>query len=519
MNNSRPETQISDALMMYTELGFDAIPLIPGDKKPLLPGWQSRAIYRLWREVPANVNIGLRGGGLVQAAFIDCDEKNQPGTFEIIQRRMAGLGYMPGDYPVVSTASGVGRHIYVTFTGELPGDWRNLSSEVGEGEFRYGRGAFVAAPPSVIISGYAYTLVDGDLRQLPNLALNDILPLLCNQEIITDRKSKIPRLAFALLNGKGIERYRSRSETEQAILASLANVGFSFSDVLDLFNHNPAAGKYAEMRGKSTKNAERWLQISYSEALHWTRTHESKERQIALAAIEWAGRTPWPGRTGAVDRTIFIAHMQIAYRAGRLTYAAACRDLAERAGVNSTTATNATRRLCEGGLLTLETKATVDYANIYGLSLTVDELNHSPSTPTVRKWLSMSTNHDVFRQCGLGKSAGEVWQVLQDGLATINELAERTGRHERTVKRSLERMAKLADPLTGECLPMVARIDGEVWQALPVDLDRIAHIVGTADAGERQRRKHIQERQAHKRSLLLGRKNQTEPFSRNQDGK
>jgi Bifunctional DNA primase/polymerase, N-terminal len=183
MNNSTSETLIKDAFTMYSELGFDAIPLVPGDKKPLLPGWHSRAIYQLWRGLPANVNIGLRGGGLIQAAYIDCDEKNHPGTYMTIQRWMAGLGYRSGDYPVISTASGVGRHIYITFTGGLPGDWRTLLPGVGSGEFRYGPGAFVAAPPSLVSDCGRYTLIGGNLRQLPKLAVDDILPLLCNQKI------------------------------------------------------------------------------------------------------------------------------------------------------------------------------------------------------------------------------------------------------------------------------------------------------------------------------------------------
>ena len=66
-------------------------------------------------------------------------------------------------------------------------------------------------------------------------------------------------------------------------------------------------------------------------------------------------------------------------------------------------------------------------------------------------------------------------------------------------------MAKLADPLTGEYLPMVASDDGEIYHPLPIDLDRIAHAVGTAGKGERQKRDHAIERRYHARELERGR--------------
>jgi hypothetical protein len=174
---------------MYTELGFDAIPLIPGEKNPLPAGWQRRAIHRLRQDVPTGVNIGLRGGGPVQAAFIDCDDKTRPGTFGTAQSWLAGLVYMPGDYLVVMSASGVGRHIYATFAGGLPGSVRTLAKDFGAGEFRYGPGGFVAAPPSVVSRGGQYQLIAGDFRQMPRLNLKDVLPILGNQDTTPEQKS------------------------------------------------------------------------------------------------------------------------------------------------------------------------------------------------------------------------------------------------------------------------------------------------------------------------------------------
>jgi hypothetical protein len=119
-------------------------------------------------------------------------------------------------------------------------------------------------------------------------------------------------------------------------------------------------------------------------------------------------------------------------------------------------------------------------------------------------------SHDVFRHGGLGKSAGQAWQILQDNPAGIEELASATGRHPRTIERALVRMENVVDPFSGEYLPMVARDEHEMYRSLPVDLDRIARAVGTAGAGERQHIEHAKERRMHSMSLLKGRKSKSD---------
>lgn len=491
------------ARAMYDDLGFDTLPLIVGSKKPYPRAWQKRLPYRLWQNAPQGANIGIRGGGLANVAFIDCDN---PQAFETVTNHLAGLGYRGDSYPVVQTASGEGRHIYITLAGELSGDARDLSQEVGDGEFRYGAGAFVVAPPSVINDGSDYQLLSGDYQTRPTLEVQDLLPLLGNRETATASKSTLSRKALAVLHGQGIDTYSSRSEAEQSLIASMINVGLTFGEVLDLFNRHPCAGKYADLKAKNPKNAERWLSKSYNEAMQWAKTHESKARRVAMSAITWAEGKAWQGKTGAVDRLVYLAHAGIAYKAGRLTYAASCRDLAEQAGISHMTATRSTWRLCKSGLLIPDKKAVADSANIYHLGI-LDIPLHFPSTSTVRKCNTMS-NHDVFRFSGLGKSAGEVYAALQESPASIDELAESTGRHTKTIERVLNRMANLADPLTGEFLPMVASDDGEIYSPLAVDLDRIAHAIGTAGAAERQRKEHAKERRLHSRGLERGRDKQ-----------
>lgn len=495
---------VDAARVMYDELGFDTLPVIGGGKKPIARAWQSRLPYRLWQNAPETANIGIRGGGLASVAFIDCDEVR---TFENVTNWLAGLGYRNDFYPVVQTASGEGRHVYITLAGALSGDARDLSNDIGGGEFRYGAGAFVVAPPSFVNDGGKYSLISGDYSMRPLLEVKDVLPILGNRETVTERKPTIPRRAIAMLKGKEDKPYSSRSHFDESLIASLINAGHSLESVLELFESNETSGKYHELkRTKGNKTALHYLRQSYSKAEQWTRSHEGRARRVAKSAIAWAEFRAWQGRTGAVDQLIYLAHANIAHRAGRLIYAVSCRDLAELAGISHMTATRATWRLCKSGLLVPDKKAVADSANVFQLG-NLDITLHSPRTPFVRKCNTMSS-HDVFRYSGLGKSAGQVWQALQQSPANIDELAEHTGRHIITIERAIDRMSKLADPLTGEYLPMVASDDGITYHPLPVDLDRIAHAVGTAGAGERQRKEHAKQRRNHARDLERGRDKQ-----------
>ena len=121
--------ELAYQLKGFTLLGFDTLPLVAGSKTPIVKGWNNREPHRMWSDVPNNVNIGLRAGGNSHIGFIDCDEKNIEGTFTNIQAWLEGLGYLSGDYPVVQTASGIGRHVYINFAGGLEGNYCNFSSD------------------------------------------------------------------------------------------------------------------------------------------------------------------------------------------------------------------------------------------------------------------------------------------------------------------------------------------------------------------------------------------------------
>ena len=91
-------------------------------------------------------------------------------------------------------------------------------------------------------------------------------------------------------------------------------------------------------------------------------------------------------------------------------------ELADLAGSSRRTATNATRRLQEFGLLQLVQVATFNLSNTYRLvDVTAGCANLATlySSP-VREWLTKHIEHDAFRWSGLNKTGFEVWAKLQE---------------------------------------------------------------------------------------------------------
>lgn len=489
----------------FAALGFDAIPLVPGSKLPACVGWQNMLPALQWAEAPHDANIGVRGGGDIGAVFVDADDKNAPGTSDHVRRMLAGKGLYPdGDYPTVRTISG-GAHFYVRAGVHLAGHIRKLRRDIGAGELRYGSGAYVVAPGS-IVDGRIYELVQGDLRQVPTLDLADLrdfAPVEPAAHVATS--PTVPRLAWALLGGERLERYGSRSEAEQALMDALVNAGHEFGAILALFMQHPAAGKFAELRRISEAEALRWLRRSYDAAVRFT-AQESAGRRRGREAQAWALARPWPGRTGSSDRAVYLAHAEIARRAGVLTYAAPVRTLAELAGVHRNTAISANARLVNAGLVHPDRAPVGTFSATYRLCDANDAEWRSCATSSqyVREEVAQGchTSDDAFRFLGLGKAAGEVLAALhaQPG-ATAREVAAMTGRHVRTVYRALGRMAELVDTVTGEVLRLVVR-DGSAWRAVDgIDLVAVARAVGTLGAGERQKQRHERERRDRARAM------------------
>lgn len=492
---------VTEARTEYLELDFEPIPLAPGTKNPLCKGWPRMPIHRQWQAAPPSANIGIRAGGPSRLAILDADE---PRTVEALTGFLFGLGYNPDEYPVVQTASETHRHFYATLTGAAGGDLRYWAAEVGGGELRFGPGAFVAAPCSVV-GDNSYRLLSGDFRQLIHLAWRDVEPLLKNQDSTppTRAPGRLPNLAVALLAGNAevVSRYSSRSEAEQALIQSLVDKGHDFTSILTLFDEHPCAGKYSELRQKSPRLAQSWLARSVREA-EARRGTDSKQRQALAALRSSVQAEPWPGRTGAYNRVVLLAHLDTAYSAGKPHYSASVRQLAEAAGVNHKTASKATARLIDAGRLSVLRPGVGDCATEYQVNLLrIGDTTRSTNCEVVYQ-LRNKPGDDLWRRAGLSKAAFEVWGALP---GTVAELAAKTGRNRATVHRKLKNMAGVVDTVTGELIPLVEQ-DGKTWRAAEgADLEAAARALGVHGMGEREHKKHEEQRRAHLRSLAAGR--------------
>jgi Bifunctional DNA primase/polymerase, N-terminal len=502
-------------IIEYAEFGFDTLPLAANSKRAIVKDWQNRDSVDLWRNAPEDSNIGLRCGGDSWLAVLDADDKNNPQTSQNLARFLAGLGFDWADYPTIATPNG-GKHFYFHLDGNLPGNVRLLSPKFGAGEFRFGRGAYVGAPPS-IVEGNPYRQIAGDLRSLPRIEVKDVLPILANQTAMnaaatttsnTGITPTAPPKALELLQGNWRGKYPDRSRAEAAAVLMLVKAGFNFDTVLSLFLDCPAAGKFKAWSDKNPDTAiSQYLYPTFLSAQRKTQ----EGRNLANVAVQWAISHVWTGRTGATDRAVYLAHCQLARQAGRIEYGASSRNLAEVAQVDHKTATKATHRLIDARLL-----APVKLSDRYSeLASMYRLLHHSPLSNPVGNGDLCKRTHDAFRARGhggtfkargLGKAAAMIFEELgKSDPLTVGEISERTGRHLSTVWRVLRRMSCIVDRDTGEILVMVSQVDSGKWRACDdVDLDRIAKALGTFGGNEWQRHKHERERAQHRERLKEG---------------
>ena len=152
-------------------------------------------------------------------------------------------------------------------------------------------------------------------------------------------------------------------------------------------------------------------------------------------------------------------------------------------------------------MIKLKKRAVANLANNYAIDL--DNLYHSPSTFSCEGVGKGVIPRDVFRGRGLSKAALEIYRTLLVIPSTVEELVSATGRHKKTVQRALKKMSGLVDRVTGEIVPMVEK-NAKLWQALDVDFNHVAEILGTAGDSEKQRKRHAEERRLHNKKFDAG---------------
>lgn len=505
---------IQTARAQFLENGYDPIPLKPNDKKAAAGAWERRSTASQWdyaQKEYKQPNIGLRAGN--GKAFIDCDDKAKPGTADNVIRWLDGLGYNPGNYPLVQTASGIGRHVYVNFTGTLFGSGKKLVAAMGAGELKYGPGTQVATFPSTI-DAQSYTLLQGDIARLPELDIQDIAALVdINQSPNTTKTEKrMSAYAYALARGAMPEKFAGdRSRAEAALILSLVNSEFNYEDIKQVFENNPCAGHYRDLEKLPTpkaRNAYLWRTYQ-NELIH--HQHESHTRRLLRQWIEQAHGAAW---SNANRRLVLVAHLETAHKAGKLDYSASFRDIALSAGVQIASSQNQTRKLITDGLI--EKTETGEGLKSNRYILNEGNMIHTLTSCALRVCIEFPS-HDAFRNGGgkakdrLGRRAGQIYELIFNNPLPIAEIVRVTGADRKTVKSALAKMNNFVDRKTGEVIEMVTHNGDDTWIANLVDLDRVAASLGTYPATfdqrtnyEEERREYKRERREHARSLELG---------------
>lgn len=201
--------------------------------------------------------------------------------------------------------------------------------------------------------------------------------------------------------------------------------------------------------------AAEWLQLTYDECAAFAHAQQSEPTRRIQELRAWALGKTWQGNTGVYDRAVYLAHLQIAGRASKTSYAAGTRDLAERALLSLGAVSKANRRLIKANLLRVKIPHVFTFATVWELEHAfVSKVNtyYPTNVEEVFTFETMKPNHvenahfasetgmDIFSQQGLGKTGAQIWYALQDDTwQRIGNLATKTGRGRATVWRIKKR--------------------------------------------------------------------------------
>jgi len=482
----------------------NTIPLWPNTKRPIAGTWQSTSPDRQWRTAPLDANIGITHDG--RLINLECDNRVVPATFDHVMAGLRGLGI--AEPPIVRSASGVGRHVYLR-CADAPGDvaYRKLSSEVGAGELRVGAGAMSVLPESVV-GDNTYALICGDWRCIPVVEWRDLLWLLPLQRAITQNETLPVRLNFRPITpgieslfdavakagrGEPVGKYPSRSEAEAAIAAALVLNGWTFDDIRHEFERRNC-GHYHDTK----RYRQRYLANTYANALAVIMS--SPVRQSLAADSHSAESAAWPGRTGNSDRATYLALLSECYRAGGIEASVSIREVSEHAAINPATAYRSLRRLWANDLIerVRGSSESGELAEVwklahgeYATGVTVKEAVafSTPQAEGTRRAeltpVAFSTPPELASRAALGPSAVAVYRHLDlmQGRSIV-ALSRATGRARSTVRAALDRLQSYK----------LAALTRDGWIAGTNDLETVADGLGCEALATARRMRHAEQR-------------------------
>lgn len=479
MNDTSPDwfSQVNN----YHSIGLNLLPAIQGTKLPAVSAWkwwqydrQDRTDFNKLFTQASQVNIAVVcGEGSGNLYCVDCE---RPELFKNFCAQVHAAGI--GDTITVETARG--GHIWLRSS-------RPVTPRTYDGWEIKGQGNYVLAPPSLHPSGQYYQLHAPGFT----IAHTDILPFITLE---FENVHGIPRLARAIYRGEG-PTYKSRSERDQAFIASLVKAGFSdISDIKEFILSASYSSKFRQLWMERQSAAMNWLEHSLHKAQLLGDTPEyAAARQAVQGWRAWAVAEHWTGRTGLVDKSLFLAHLDIAERAGLLTYNASVRCLAESAQTSAMTASNGNKRLIDLGVLQRVPRENGKLYHADALTLrdeppTCQTYTYNQSIGTI-KHVFTCTTLACWEWAGLGKAARSIWELLCVAvLPDYATIAQRSGRAMRTVGRLMPKLIHHG---------LVLKTPEGYMANQDADFQAIAISLGVVAKASHRRARHLDQRQKY----------------------
>lgn len=218
---------VLEAALDYIQRGFSVLPILPGEKRPILR-WEEFQIRKAspsevekWLKKYPGANIGIVCGKISGISVIDIDPRN--GGRESIVRLKKEQRRLPKT-TAISTPSG-GYHAYYRYPKDRP--VRTLHG-IYPGVDLNSDKAYVVAPPSRLKNGKSYTLVEPweSLSAIPLW----VLELLKNQ----NRKSPLLKSGLKLFEPLGEGK---RNDTLFRYSCRIRVLGYDYEEAKVLVLH------------------------------------------------------------------------------------------------------------------------------------------------------------------------------------------------------------------------------------------------------------------------------------------
>jgi hypothetical protein len=461
---------VVETALWLDELDLRVVPVKPCDKKGY-DGWNRFKYSRIPRTMIEYVfpgqNIGVICGTPPHHLFVvDCDS----------QETFADQLKWFGPYAAWVVSSARGGHIWFRSPRGVVPPYKGTGYEI------WGANKYVLAPPSLHPTGavYCWEKREGELPPiLPDEILNSLFPRQINWRSPVDLLTKV-------FIHRDISGYKSNSEAEYAVVCHLVRKGYDDDQILELLE------KYQPAHFVKQKCSREWAQKYYIDKAR--KFCPPKEQNIKLDNLEaWAYSRPWPGRNGAVLRSVFLACIDRARKESIRKARMSEREIAEHAGINRVTARNYLKYLCEiGWLRFVEQNKTGKY---YAITKEPDDGQALPISTVCSsngQSLSPPINDDIWRIGALGKSAKLIFDALVEaqsinGDMRVSDLADKTKKCKKTIKRILVKLHNCG----------MVYCEGVFWYPEEVTEDKlkaIARMCGTEGSLQRQKENHKKER-------------------------